>query len=582
MISLVTHGVKKQWLKSEARRRRSRRRSPPWTGRGNRGRGALPRHVPREPPHPPRETRETLNLGQCAADKQQHRREREEAKAKTDRTGPKAVAKKMPKPVAASSSSKEPASTVTQTALGDDGEPVPLTMEDAVQLWLLWLGVTDIDQEPEPNRLLPYHVEDVIRDSFLMYPARDQLTLMLGFTSLVQSLMATVGSLLETACARVVEEQEAGRNADRDPEPEEESDDNLLMQTGITQPHAGDWHLLLDGLQRAFGEMNKVALACNVRWLQRRLHHRCVNMATGQLLGLRRGLPGDLVALLAAMGAEAEGVETCSAAACDAWCHEWWNRLLPFLPMCDGSLAWSGSPVPDSDPMPVLFMKPMPGSDDESDAETAPWEPPRGPPPPPPTRMHSPSPTDSELGAVAAQLEEEEHLRADRGLQEAAHGRDEEVQNDYYQQLHEEHLAWRARSWDDWAMRDEMQHPKRQRTCLRLTLGSTATGATLGSMDIPLETLHGGQVTLGMRLHTSVEEPEKVDAAQGSGSGLEPSQPLQPHEILGGAGGSDWDNMVGWQGCTMIGGLEGSVRHRSRETGVHQSWRPCTCNTLST
>ena len=521
-------------------------------------------------------------MGQCAADKQQHRREREEAKAKTDRTGPKAVAKKMPKPVAASSSSKEPASTVTQTALGDDGEPVPLTMEDAVQLWLLWLGVTDIDQEPEPNRLLPYHVEDVIRDSFLMYPARDQLTLMLGFTSLVQSLMATVGSLLETACARVVEEQEAGRNADRDPEPEEESDDNLLMQTGITQPHAGDWHLLLDGLQRAFGEMNKVALACNIRWLQRRLHHRCVNMATGQLLGLLRGLPGDLVALLAAMGAEAEGVETCSAAACDAWCHEWWNRLLPFLPMCDGSLAWSGSPVPDSDPMPVLFMKPMPGSDDESDAETAPWEPPRGPPPPRPTRMHSPSPTDSELGAVAAQLEEEEHLRADRGLQEAAHGRDEEVQNDYYQQLHEEHLAWRARSWDDWAMHDEMQHPKRQRTCLRLTLGSTATGATLGSMDIPLETLHGGQVTLGMRLHTSVEEPEKVDAAQGSGSGLEPSQPLQPHEILGGAGGSDWDNVVGWQGCTMIGGLEGSVRHRSRETGVHQSWRPCTCNTLST
>ena len=141
VISLVTHGVKKQWLKPEARRRRSRRRAPPWTGRGNRGRGALPRHVPREPPHPPRETRETLNLGQCAADKQQHRREREEAKAKTDRTGPKAVAKKMPKPAAASSSSKEPASTVTQTALGDDGEPVPLTMEDAVQLWLLWLGV---------------------------------------------------------------------------------------------------------------------------------------------------------------------------------------------------------------------------------------------------------------------------------------------------------------------------------------------------------------------------------------------------------------------------------------------------------
>ena len=119
------------------------------------------------------------------------------------------------------------------------------------------------------------------------------------------------------------------------------------------------------------------------------------------------------------------------------------------------------------------------------DAETAPWEPPRGPPPPRPTRMHSPSPTDSELGAVAAQLEEEEHLRADRDLQEAAHGRDEEVQNDYYQQLHEEHLAWRARSWDDWAMHDEMQHLRDREPAFGLHWAPRRQGRPWGAWTSP-------------------------------------------------------------------------------------------------
>ena len=82
--------------------------------------------------------------------------------------------------------------TITHEAAGPDREPRPLALNEAVDLWLLWLGITDIDTEPPPGHLLPQFVEQTIRDIFRVHSAQDRLTLSLGFVRLVQSLMTVV------------------------------------------------------------------------------------------------------------------------------------------------------------------------------------------------------------------------------------------------------------------------------------------------------------------------------------------------------------------------------------------------------
>ena len=87
-------------------------------------------------------------------------------------------------------------------------------------------------------------------------------------------------------------------------------------------------------------------------------------------------------------------------------------------------------------------------------------------------------------------------------------------------------------------------------------------------------------MTLGMRLHTSVEEPEKVDAAQGLGSGLEPSQPLQPHEMVGGARGSDWDNVVAMDPDRLAGLYYDWRAGRVSSTQIQRDWGPSVLEAL--
>ena len=170
-----------------------------------------------------------------------------------------------------------------------------------MQLWLLWLGVVDIDHDSQPGELLPSFVCDVVKDSFMMYDMRDRLTLTLGFTKLLQALMSTVGALLEEA----IQDARDDRHKQRD----DEGDEGSLMQMGLHEPQPSDWADLLHQMQQAFGHQTKSALKANTKLLQRMVHHRCVDVTKGRLLGLLQGKAGDLVALLAAMEAETADVD---------------------------------------------------------------------------------------------------------------------------------------------------------------------------------------------------------------------------------------------------------------------------------
>ncbi|CAE7844775.1 unnamed protein product [Symbiodinium microadriaticum] len=194
-----------------------------------------------------------------------------------------------------------------------------LTLQDATQLWLLWLGITDENNESPRGRVLPPFVEEVVCQSFLSFRVRDRLTLAFGFTHLIQSLLASIGRLIEDACGRESTSSGSGdtpANTTRDGD-DAESDETMSMQTADME-----WYRLLHELRAAFEQQTKAAMLQNVRWLRRLLHHRCVDSTSGQLLGLLRGHEGEVVALLAGAEADAGDVDSPAEARAQEQAHE--------------------------------------------------------------------------------------------------------------------------------------------------------------------------------------------------------------------------------------------------------------------
>ena len=399
-----------------------------------------------------------------------------------------------------------------------------------------------MDQEPEPGRLLPDFVENTIVDSYLMRNLQDRLTLTLGFTRLLQSMMATIGSLLERANRET--SSSCSKDAPRALEDEDDdSEDHLLMQTELTL-RTSPWHSLLHELREALEQQTKAALQRNVQWLQRRLHHRCVDSQRGQLLGLLRHDPGDLMALLACAAAELEDVDAGSTVACTTWCAEWWSRLEAFLPIHPGSLFADGQPVLRDDPMPVAFMKPLPENDvdDGSEAAPSPDGAPRGPPPPVPVWMqHMDSVPDDELDAIASQCEREQRLR-----EQEAHEQEEAEFDAYNVELLRQHEAFVYHMWEDRAMHDEMHRPKRQRGLHLEATWSRPSGDTrLGHVHIPLKVLQDGGVRLKLNLYSG-----EALGTGSCGTSTLPATMMDPVPSQGGSGGaatvskgSGWNNV---------------------------------------
>ena len=164
----------------------------------------------------------------------------------------------------------------------------PLTLEHAVDTWLLVLGIKDIDEEDEG--FLPDRVSGSIRETFLGFNGPDRLTMALAFTRVVQGLLSTVGHILEAAAQGVERANPAtaasrGSLDDREQvevEVEEDDDESFYMQVsmGLT------WVDSLQRLQAQLEEQPKCTRALNVRYLMSWLDHRHTNTRDGYWLGV--------------------------------------------------------------------------------------------------------------------------------------------------------------------------------------------------------------------------------------------------------------------------------------------------------
>ena len=514
-VSLMAkQGVNKRWLKSRSR------------SRAQRDPRHRPARVPVEPRDPPphrhhsgvTETRESVDLSRCVRPR----------------------ARATPNPGEAPSSSSRRSTGHTPSYGAGDGQ---LTLQDATQLWLLWLGITDENNESPRGRLLPPFVEEVVSQSFLSFGVRDRLTLALGFTHLIQSLLASIGRLIEESCAK--EDVSAGSggtpaNTTGDGDGED-TDETMSMQTTDME-----WYRLLHELRAAFEKQTKDAMLQNVRWLRRLLHHRCVDSTSGQLLGLLRGHEGEIVALLAGAEADAGDVESPDTKWCTTWCSEWFRRMMPFLPVARGSLAALGRNPLNQDPLPCLLRVPEIPSDllesgSESPAPQMLQGPPRGPPKPLPVHglattgplpgpdpgPQPPSPTESQLDAAAAQME------AEAMAQEQAH--EESLEDKYYENLVREHESAACQDWDDWAMYDSLHNPQPSRKRVLKVMLQGGADDQKAEVEIPLH--HGHpvelrlQVTVGFReepVAVNSELSSEAEPARGSNwnlvSSLDPSR----------------------------------------------------------
>ena len=325
----------------------------------------------------------------------------------------------------------------------------------------------------------------------------------------------------------------------------------------------------------------------NVRWLRRLLHQRCVDSTSGQLLGLVRGRAADLVALFAGVEVDAGAVDSPDTVWCTTWCSEWFRRMMPFLPIVKGSLAHLGRGPLNHDPIPVLHVREIPdellfsGSDSSRSSDYT--GPPKGPPKPQPIHSHDPgqplvqpavgdprpepashpsttcrpdqrmgevpeqrgpeplvpdrarepqspqppSPSDSQLDAIASQWEAEALVmqRAHEAAMVEQQAHEDSLEEQSYQHLISQHEAAECQDWDDWAMFDELNNPQppRKRVLKVMMQGSEDQHAEIA---VPLH--HARPVELRLTLSIGAQEPERGEEAF-------------QHALQGQARGSTWD-----------------------------------------
>ena len=240
-----------------------------------------------------------------------------------------------------------------------------LTLEHAVDTWLLVLGIKDIDEEDEG--FLPDRVSGSIRETFLGFSGPDRLTMALAFTRVVQGLLSTVGHILEAA-AQGVEGAGASPAAtapresreDRghvEVEVEVDDDESYYMQVSMVSM-GPTWTDSLQRLQAQLEEQPKCTRALNVRFLMSWLDHRHTNTREGYWLGHSRGLAADLLALLTAYKDEEVEIQGSNALQ-EGWARDWGLHLAGFLPVQPGSrLAMGMGPL--SNPPVMAFPRPIP------------------------------------------------------------------------------------------------------------------------------------------------------------------------------------------------------------------------------
>ena len=143
---------------------------------------------------------------------------------------PKPKTKSRPKQV-----SKDAPARSEETHPRELGPPPPLTLEEAVDTWLLVLGIRGIDEGT--HDFLPERVVGAIQETFMGFEGADRLTMALAFTRVVQNLLSSVGHLLEQAVASSGTSVRDSNTAEEvEVEVDEDDDDSsLYMQLGMIE-----------------------------------------------------------------------------------------------------------------------------------------------------------------------------------------------------------------------------------------------------------------------------------------------------------------------------------------------------------
>ena len=316
----------KRWLKGKAEGRRRGTRRAEHGSRGSVGSG------------PRRCTAETLSLAD-AATRARVRSARAEAEPRA-RPTPKAMPRRGRANPAPPADAAEPRR--------DDG---PLTHDQALDTWMLTLGIRSVD-ESAGSGFLPQHVKDSIGDTFMDHNAVDRLTLALAIHRLAYYLMTAMGEAIQQAQRRTNETVEV--------ELEPESDESLYMQA------PSPWLRLLQNLQEDLENKPKDGSRGAAEWLLDWLNHRCTDSAGGYFLGHMRGNPEALTSLLVTFAGDQNSAEWGRCQDEDVrFGIAWAARLQEHLPAHPGSRQSHGLP-PERAPV-MLIPRMLP---DDSDVET--------------------------------------------------------------------------------------------------------------------------------------------------------------------------------------------------------------------
>ena len=179
----------------------------------------------------------------------------------------------------------------------------PLTLNEAVETWVLMLGLAGADDVGgRPGLVLPSYTVNSITETLWSYDARDRLTLVLAFNQLVQRLMVAVGRTIESAIETEahskngmveVEVEEAAMIQVFVGDTNEDFDSMTLMMKGLNYQANKytdeEWTGCLQNLRQAFEVQTKGAQRAIARLLLRRLRHRTTDNRTGYLLGHATG-----------------------------------------------------------------------------------------------------------------------------------------------------------------------------------------------------------------------------------------------------------------------------------------------------
>ncbi|CAE7252242.1 unnamed protein product [Symbiodinium sp. CCMP2592] len=351
----------------------------------------------------------------------------------------------------------------------------PLTIAEAVDLWLVLLGMQD---ENAPTGAFPTTYQcNVISETFLDQNWHDRVVLLTSLTRVTQRILEVVSNLVQLAM-----DNEGSQDL---VDIEVEADDTNLMQLGPfrTPPSSAgteqEWLYGLQQLRLSLEAMDQDSRVSMAHLLLKLLDWRTTNDQAGYVLGHATGRASDLLALLTVVHDDVKGrVTTCMPNQDIAL--QLWNQVSPFLPVAQGSRCASGRGLAPHRPPWVAYAT-LP-------EDTPPTSPVSEHPeagnhlPAPDQVVHGDLPAHVIDGLVEQERQDELEDLAQPPHSQLMHEAEEQAQ----EQAIREHMldvqrreGARYQQWEDWVMNTAMtQGPNpRKRKGLQVTL-STATPAT--------------------------------------------------------------------------------------------------------